>query len=63
MTRYLIALAAAATTAASMLAFTATAMPTPAPAPAAAPRVISTTQDGKPILLKRMVVTATALPA
>jgi len=29
---------------------------------AQAPRVLTAAQDGKPILLKRMVVTATALP-
>jgi hypothetical protein len=55
MTRYLIVLAAAATATVSMMS--ADAQPT-----RAQPRVVTQTQDGKPIVLGTMVVTATALP-
>ncbi|HEX7821027.1 MAG TPA: hypothetical protein VF463_10460 [Sphingobium sp.] len=53
MTRTLIALAAIATTMGSLAAVNASTLPTH--------RTISTTRDGKPILLARMVVTATPL--
>lgn len=60
MTRFLIALVAAAT--ATTALFSATALSAEAPAHRHAPRVISQTEDGKPILLASVTVTATALP-
>jgi hypothetical protein len=56
MTRFLLTLAAAAT--ATITLFTAATLP----AQARAPREISQTRDGKPILLASVTVTATALP-
>lgn len=53
MPRYLIALAAIATTATALMTVHATAMP--------AQEVITIGETGKPILLARMVVTATPL--
>lgn len=58
MTRFLLMLAAAATATASL--FTATVLP--AETQRHAPREISRTADGRPILLASMTVTATALP-
>lgn len=57
MTRFLLALFAAAT--ATIALFAATTLPVRAEAP----RVISQTADGKPIVLGTVTVTATALPA
>lgn len=59
MTRFFIALAAGVATMGSLAAVHAGAQPMPQHA---APRTISATAEGKPILLKRMTVTATALP-
>ncbi|HEX7874093.1 MAG TPA: hypothetical protein VF475_14355 [Sphingobium sp.] len=56
MTRYLIVLAAAATAAGALISVDARTTED------AAPQMISKTDDGKPIILGRMVVTATALP-
>ncbi len=55
MTRIIILLGATATAVGSFASGS-------APTPQAAPRIISTTKEGKPILLARVVVTATALP-
>jgi len=57
MPRFFIALTAGVMTTGSLMAVHAGAQPM-----AQAPRVLTAAQDGKPILLKRMVVTATALP-
>lgn len=59
MTRFFIALAAGVSTTASLMAVHAGALPAASHAPV---RVVTATPDGKPILLARMVVTATALP-
>lgn len=56
MTRYLIVLAAAATAAGALISVDARTTEE------AAPVTISRTDDGKPIILGRMVVTATPLP-
>lgn len=68
MNRFFIAAAAGVATTGALMAVHAGAQPMAAPIAvitpvdhAAAPRIVSTTQDGKPILLKRMVVTATPL--
>lgn len=62
MTRVLIALGAVAVTTGSLVAVHASTT-APRQERAAQPRIISEGADGKPIMLKRMVVTATALPA
>lgn len=68
MNRFFIAAAAGIATMGALMAVHAGAQPVAAPTAvitpvdrAAAPKLVSTTQDGKPILLKRMVVTATPL--
>lgn len=55
MVRYLIVFAAAATATASM-------MMNAGAQPPSAPRTISQTPEGKPIILGKLVVTASALP-
>lgn len=58
MTRFIIAIVALVTTATSLAAVHNATTRLPAPAV----QTIDKGKDGKPILLKRMVVTATALP-
>ncbi|CAN5252158.1 hypothetical protein BH10PSE13_BH10PSE13_20800 [soil metagenome] len=57
MPRFFIALTAGLVPVGSLMAVHAGAQPVSRASP-----IVTSTQDGKPILLKRMVVTATALP-